>query len=216
MKELIEKGHAERVPPEELSLNNGRIWYIPHHGVHHLQKQDKIRVVFDASAEFKGKSLNRYLLQGPDLTNNLTGVLCRFRKEPIAFMCDVEGMMFHQVYLTPEYRNFLRFLWWENGDMEKEPIEFRMKVHLFGAVSSPGCANFALKRTANDFEFKFDTEAAEFVRLDFYVDDGLKSVSSTSQAIALIQNTRHLCGEGGFNLHKFVSNDKEVVEAAPK
>ncbi|XP_068671241.1 uncharacterized protein [Montipora foliosa] len=121
MKELIEKGHTERVPPEELSLNNGRIWYIPHHGVYHPQKQDKIRVVFDTSAEFKGKSLNRYLLQGPDLTNNLTGVLCRFRKEPIAFMCDVEGM-FHQVYVTPEYRNFLRFLWWENGDMEKEPM----------------------------------------------------------------------------------------------
>ncbi|XP_067027926.1 uncharacterized protein [Acropora muricata] len=215
MEELIEKGHAEKVPAEELSLKNGRIWYILHHGVYHPQKQDKIRVVFDASAEFKGKSLNRYLLQGPDLTNNLTGVLCRFRKEPIAFMCDVEGM-FHQVYVTPEYRNFLRFLWWENGDMEKEPMEFRMKVHLFGAVSSPGCANFALKRTANDFEFKFGTEAAEFVRHDFYVDDGLKSVSSASQAIALIQNTRNLCAEGGFNLHKFVSNDKEVVEATSK
>ena len=67
MKELFEKGHAERVPPDELSLNNGGIWYIPHHGVYHPQKQDKIRVVFDASAEFKGKSLNRYLLQGPDL-----------------------------------------------------------------------------------------------------------------------------------------------------
>ena len=130
-------------------------------------------------------------------------------------MCDVDGM-FHQVYVTPEYQNFLRFLWWENGDMEKEPMEFRMKVHLFGAVSSPGCANFALKRTANDFEFKFGTEAAEFIRHDFYVDDGLKSVSSASQAIALIQNTRNLCAEGGFNLHKFVSNDKEVVEATPK
>ncbi|XP_068758156.1 uncharacterized protein [Montipora capricornis] len=69
---------------------------------------------------------------------------------------------------------------------------------------------------ANHFEFKFGTEAAEFVRHDFYVDDGLKSVSSTSQAIALIQNTRNLCAEGGFNLHKFVSNDKEVVEVTPK
>ncbi|XP_015748758.1 PREDICTED: uncharacterized protein LOC107328549 [Acropora digitifera] len=215
MEELIEKGDAKKVSPEELSLKNGRIWYIPHHGVYHPQKQDKIRVVFVTSAEFKGKSLNRCLLQGPDLTNNLTGVLCRFRKEPIAFMCDVEGM-FHQVYVTPEYRNFLRFLWWENGDMEKEPMEFKMKVHLFGAVLSPGCANFALKRTANDFEFKFGTKAAEFVRHDFYIDDGLKLVSSASQAIALIKNTRNLCAEGGFNLHKFVSNDKEVVEATPK
>ena len=36
--------------------------------------------------------------------------------------------------------------------MENQPAEFRMKVHLFGAVSSSGCANFVLKRTADDFE----------------------------------------------------------------
>ena len=33
MEDTINNGHAEKVPPEELSLNNGRIWYIPHHGV---------------------------------------------------------------------------------------------------------------------------------------------------------------------------------------
>ena len=135
MEDTIDKGHAEKVPPEELSLNNGYIWYIPHHGVYHPQKPDKIRVVFDASAEFKGESLNKHLLQGPDLTNNLAGVLCHFRKEPVAFMCDVEGM-FLQVHVAPEHRNFLRFLWWEDGDF-KPPTEYRMKVHLFGAVSSP-------------------------------------------------------------------------------
>lgn len=65
-------------------------------------------------------------------------------------MCDVEGM-FLQVHVAPEHRNFLRFLWWEDGDLDKSPIEYRMKVDLFGAVSSPGCANFALKRAADDF-----------------------------------------------------------------
>ena len=77
---MIEKGQAEKVPSEELLLSNGRVWYIPHHGVNHPQKPDKIRVVFDASAEFDGESLNRHLLLGPDLTNNLTGVLCRLNK----------------------------------------------------------------------------------------------------------------------------------------
>ena len=86
MKETIEKGYAEKVPSEELSLKNRQIWYIPRHGVYHPKKPDKIRVVFDASTEFKGTSLNRHLPPGPDLTNNLTGVLCRFRKEPIAFI----------------------------------------------------------------------------------------------------------------------------------
>ena len=41
-------------------------------------------------------SLNRHLLQGPDQTNDLIGIF-KFRQEPIALMCDIEGM-FHQVH----------------------------------------------------------------------------------------------------------------------
>ncbi|XP_064622351.1 uncharacterized protein LOC135484646 [Lineus longissimus] len=107
---LLKNGFAERVPEDELDMNNGKIWYIPHHGVYHPHKPGKIRVVFDCSAEYNGAVLNKQLLQGPDITNNLTGVLCRFRKGLIAFSCDIEGM-FHQVGVNREHRNFLRFLW---------------------------------------------------------------------------------------------------------
>lgn len=86
-----------------------------------------------------------------------------------------------------------------------------MTVHLFGATSSPGCANFTLKRTADDFEELFGSEPATFVKKDFYVDDGLKSVPS-----APIKSTKSLLAKGGFNLHKFISNSKEVIEAIPK
>ena len=215
MKEMIDKGQAERVLDEELHFSDGRVWYIPHHGVYHPQKPDKIRVVFDASAEFMGESLNRHLLQGPDLTNSLNGVLCRFRKEPIAFTCDVEGM-FHQVYVSPDHRNLLRFLWWSDGNIDSQPTEFRMTVHLFGAMSSPGCANFALKRTADNFEELFGSEPAKFVKEDFYVDDGLKSVPSAVQASTLIESTKCLLAKGGFNFHKFISNSKNVIKAIPK
>ncbi|PFX24880.1 hypothetical protein AWC38_SpisGene10529 [Stylophora pistillata] len=179
------------------------------------KKPDKIRIVFDATAEFKGESLNRHLLQGPDLTNSLNGVLCRFCEEPIAFTCGIEGM-FHQVYVNPGYRNLLRFLWWSDGNIDSKPTEFRMTVHLFGAISSPGCANFALKGTAEDFEELFGSEPSTFVKEDFYVDDGLKSVPSAIQASALIESTKSLLAKGGFNPHKFISNSKEVIKAIPK
>ena len=171
-------------------------------------------MVFDASVEFKGGSLNKHLLQRPDLTNSLTRVLCRFRKEPVAFICDIEGM-FHQVNVNDEYRNLLRFQWWEEGDVEGPLVKYCMTVHLFGAVSSPGCSNFALKTTANDFEEECGNEAVEFVRHDFYVDDGLKSVSSVKEAIDLIESTKTLCMKGGFKLHKFISYRREVMEAIP-
>ncbi|XP_053376587.1 uncharacterized protein LOC128547590 [Mercenaria mercenaria] len=173
MKELISNGHAERVP--ELDLNSNKTtWFIPHHGVYHPQKRDKIRVVFDCSATFEGESLNAHLLQGPDLTNKLVGVLCRFRKEPVALMCDVEKM-FHQFKVCKAHRDYLRFLWWEDDDFERFPTEFRMTVHLFGATSSPGCANFGMKKMASDNEEQFGSDIADFIRHDFYVDDGLRS-----------------------------------------
>ena len=94
MAEIIDRGYAERVPAEDIPLNNNQVWYIPHHGVYHPKKPEKIRVVFDCSVEYAGECLNRHFRQGPELTNNLVGVLCRFRQEPVALMCGIEGM-FH-------------------------------------------------------------------------------------------------------------------------
>ena len=34
MKEVIDKGYAERAPAEELALENSQIWHILHHGVY--------------------------------------------------------------------------------------------------------------------------------------------------------------------------------------
>lgn len=47
MSDLIERGHAERGPAEEVVMNNGKVWDNPHHGVYHPKKPDKIRVVFE-------------------------------------------------------------------------------------------------------------------------------------------------------------------------
>ena len=136
-------------------------------------------------------SLHRHLLQGLDLTNNLIGVLCRFRQERVALTCDIEGM-YHQVKVNIEHRNFLRFLWWDDGSLATDPVEYRMTVHLFGVTSSPGCANFLRKTTAEDFEGDCGSESAKFVKRDFYVDDGIKSVSTVAVAIDLIENTEKL------------------------
>lgn len=141
MNETISRKDAEKVPQEEIKKSTA--WYIPHHGVYHPQKPGKIRVVFDCSAKFQGVSLNDHLLTGPELLNTLVGVLCRLCKGPIAIMCDIEHM-FHQFQVKEEDQDYLRFLWWDNGDFQSEPSVYRMRVHLFGVASSPGCATTAL------------------------------------------------------------------------
>lgn len=149
------------------------------------------------------------------MTNSLVGILCRFREESVAVTCDIEGM-FLQVGVKEEDRDFLRFLWWQDGDYTAAPTEYRMTVHLFGATSSPACANYALKATATKYKETYGKEAADFVKDDFYVDDGLKSVRTAEDAFALIDSSRKLCKEGGFNLHKFACNEKSVIVQIPE
>ncbi|KAJ8380265.1 hypothetical protein SKAU_G00010430 [Synaphobranchus kaupii] len=212
MDDIISRGDAERVPEEE--INSSPAWYIPHHGVYHPQKPGKICVVFDCSARFQETSLNDHLLTGPDLTNTLVGVLCRFRKGSVAVMCDVERM-FHQFQVKREDQDYLRFLWWENGNLGTTPAVYRMKVHLFGAASSPGCANFGLKHLAAQGTGQFSEDTIRFIQRDFYVDDGLTSVQNEDEAIQLVKESRELCSTGKLRLHKFVSNSKNVMASIP-
>ena len=171
-------------------------------------------MVFDCSAQFHGVSLNDYLLQGPDFMNDLLGILCRFRQESVAFMTDIKSM-FHQFMVTKEHRDLLRFLCWLDGDPSREVVDYWMKVHLFGASSSPGCVNFGLRRAADDGEQDFGADAAAFIRKNFYVDDSLKSVATVPEAIELIRASQAICDKAGLRLHKIVSNKKEVLEAIP-
>ena len=108
MNDIIRKGFATKVPPDCVPARSGQVWYLPHHGVYHPKKPDKIRVVFDCSERYGGTSLNDQLMQGPDLTSRLAGVLTRFRHQPVAFMGDIDAM-FHQVRVPDNQRDFLRF-----------------------------------------------------------------------------------------------------------
>ena len=88
-----------------------------------MPRKNKIRVVFDCSAKYQGVSLNDRLLQGPDLTNSLQGVLTRFPVGAIAFIGDIESM-FYQVRVPVFQHDFLRFLWWPGGDYTGKLTEY--------------------------------------------------------------------------------------------
>ncbi|XP_071948929.1 uncharacterized protein [Antedon mediterranea] len=161
MNDLLLKGYAEKA----LQKDQPR-WYLPHHPVLNPQKPGKVRVVFDGSAKYQGVCLNDKLYQGPDLTNTLVGVLLRFRLGPIAFAADIEKM-FYQVKVGETDSHYLSHLWWEDGNLNMNPQEYQMVVHLFGGKSSPSCSNFALRKVAKDHADDFDPVVTNAVNNNF-------------------------------------------------
>ena len=135
MGKIIEKGHPPPVPRGDAPPPPGHSWYLPHFVTYHNTKHTN-RVVFDSSCEFSGVLLNKVLLPGPDLMNNLIAVLMRFHKENVAVMCDVK-QMFHSFHVNPAHRDLLRFLCFEGNDPSKPIAEYWMNVHLFGNGPSP-------------------------------------------------------------------------------
>ncbi len=73
----------------------------------------------------------------------------------------------------------------------------------------------ALKQTADDNETKYGKFVANVVRRNFYMDNLLKSTVTVEQAIELALKFIALLQEGSFHLTKFLSNQREVLQAIP-
>ncbi|XP_071100525.1 uncharacterized protein [Haliotis cracherodii] len=210
MEKIFENKHAEIAPP----LKSGEeCWYLPLFGVYHPKKPNQVRVVFDSSAQYNGVSLNNVLLQGPDMTNSLLDILIRFRKHDVAVMGDIQ-QMFYCFQVREEHRNYLRFLWYKDNDPNRELIEYRMTVHVFGNSPSPAIATYGLRKTVETGKNTFGEDVEQFVKKDFYVDDGLTSTPNADQAVDLVKRTQQTLQEfGNLRLHKITSNSSQVVEA---
>ncbi|KAI2661983.1 ORF V: Enzymatic polyprotein [Labeo rohita] len=207
MRRLLEAG-AVRVVPDPVP-DTPECWYIPHHVVSH---NGKSRLVFNCSHQYRGQSLNRYLLPGPTLGASLLGVLLRFREHPVAVSGDIKAM-FHQVLLLPEDRPLLRFLW-RDLHMDEAPQTLEWLVLPFGTTSSPCCAIYALQRHTRqhpltDEEIRFSVERC------FYVDNCLQSLPTAEAAKNLIDRLRTVLSEAGFEIRQWASNDPTVLSHLP-
>ena len=124
------EGSSRRVPDDKVPTLK-LIWYLPHHAVWHPRKPSEPRVVFDCTSKSAGVSLNYQLLQGPENTSSLLGVILRFRVNSIAVAADVKSV-FHQVFVLPEDRGALCYLWFPDGDLTKDPKTYQMLVYFWG------------------------------------------------------------------------------------
>ena len=88
-----------------------------------------------------------------------------------------------------------------------------MNVHLFGNGPSPAVSTYGLRRTVVDSEEEYGMEAKKFICRNFYVDDGLTSLSYTQGATDLVKSAQATLVTTNLRLHILVSNSVEVMEA---
>ena len=122
--------------------------------------------------------------------------------------------MFHQILVHPKDIDALRFLWYPEGNLDKEPEEFRMLVHLFSGVWSPSCAGFALRKTVMDHAEKCE-DVIETEQCNSYVDDLSKSLNTSNDAVMMYEKLTEILTLSGFHLTKWISNKREVLEEIP-
>ena len=211
MNEHLDLKHVERVPKGDKTKNSKDVWYIP---IFPISKKEKARLVFDSSATFQGTSLNGSLLTGPDFNNRLRSVLLRFRMEDIGISADISSM-FYCFHLEPKDRDKTRFFWFKDNDPNNELVEYRARVHLFGNSSSPALAILGLRFAVNNDTTNTPQEVKDFIKNNFYVDDGLKSTKTHQEAVSILSKTIDTLSKYNIRLHKISSNSEEVINAFP-
>lgn len=203
MNEMIELGHMVEatVPPQPDEM----VYYIPHHGI---TSSKRFRVVFDASCQTKlGISLNGAQFVGPRLQRDLHEILMRFRRHRIAFSADIRKM-FRQVRLTPEQWNLQRIFW--RPDKNQPLKEYWLVTVIYGLAASPYLAAKAMLEGANNYEVEYPM-AVHAIRNDFYVDDCATGADNTAEAIVLAQEIQYVLKRSEFELDKWRSNDRQVL-----
>ena len=100
------------------------IYIVLDHAVYREDKSStKVRIVWNAAAQFKGVSLNEGFHKGADLLNSLISCLLAWRRDRVSLVGDVKKM-FNQIVVADSDQIYHRFVW-RFGDECVPPTAFQ-------------------------------------------------------------------------------------------
>ncbi|XP_003741472.2 LOW QUALITY PROTEIN: uncharacterized protein LOC100908636 [Galendromus occidentalis] len=210
---FVEQGHAEEVGKfsaevyrQDSSLRQGS-YFMPHHNVVTASdKGEKWRIVFDCSSSARGcRSLNSYLLPGPNLNPDIVGVLLNFRLHAVAVSADI-ARAYLCINVSESDRQLFRFLW--QGPEDTQPRCYQMKKVTWGATPS----GFLLAATLREHFLRVDPESTMRLGESFYHDDLLRSFPSVADARIFADTIQDNLRSAGMELAKWKTNSRPLAE----
>ena len=220
IKEQLAAGIIETIPAHHKSSNdevssNQAIHYIPHHGVVRKDRTTtKLRVVYDGSATTSARkySLNDCLETGPNYIPHLFSMMVKFRVHRVALVADIEKA-FLMIGINERDRDMLRFLWFANAtDPNPELLELRFCRLVFGLRPSPAILGATINHHLETHKEK-NKETVTCLQNSLYVDDFVSGAETEETAFKLYMNAKNIMAEGGFNLRKWNSNSRTLVQS---
>ncbi|XP_073955673.1 uncharacterized protein [Choristoneura fumiferana] len=208
--EYISLGHAKIVDIYDYDVYNDPVYFLAHHAVlNEDSKTTKLRVVFNGSMKTRNDvSLNDLMLNGPIVQSELFDVLTTFRTYRYTLMCDIEKM-FRQVYINSHHTPLQNILW--RDDPNKPIVCLQLQTVTYGLKASTYLSTRCLIELALLYKDKYPL-AADAILKNTYVDDVICGSDSVDQLQDLKQQLINLLKLGSFTLHKWCSNNTEILK----
>ena len=187
-------------------------YYIAHQmAVDQSNKTTPIRVVFNSSQKFAGRSLNRSWSLGPDLVANLQVVLLRFRSDVIR----AQGVLQKTIYMInvskPEE---MMQLWFWKFKGENTIRTFSMTRLVMRNRPSSNISVLAVRESTNlqDFRVRYPDACKTLLR-DSYVDNVFVTAPNIEVLFERIGEVEEIASAGGFKFKPWmVSGEINVDE----
>ena len=210
MEDMVNRGVAVKLTEPELSQYNGPKHYLSHHEVINEEKlSTPLRIVFNASANYKGQVLNDFWAKGPDLLNNPLGIVMRFREEAHAIVGDIKKM-YHSVKLKPGLDWHTHRFLWRDLDLTKPPETYVLTSPSFGDRPAGTIATVALQETAK-MGTTISPLAVEVIMKNSYVDDLIDSFKSDEMARKIASEISEILQHGNFFIKEWIfSSDHDI------
>nr|XP_037270454.1 uncharacterized protein LOC119162075 [Rhipicephalus microplus] len=159
------------------------------------------------------KLLNDIATMEDDASLELIDLLINFRTYNIGIVADIEKA-FLQISLSEGDRNAVRFLWYaatpKKGEELPAVAAYRMTRVPFGVTSSPFLLAATLRHHLEGLPEQY-AETANILRSHLYVDDLVTGVDTLEQGKVLCQESSDILSQAGMRLHKWMSNDHDLV-----
>ena len=200
--DMLIRNVARILSAEEINNYCGPVFFLPHTDIAKPESESTpLRIVFDPSHSYKGVCINDYWAKGPDVLNNLIGVLLRFREGYVAMACDI-AKMYNSVKMYCKDQQCHRFLWRE-FDSTRTPSQYALTCVPFGDRPSACIAMLALKRTALNMKEEHP-KASEAIDRNSYVDDILPSAENIEDATDMMIDVQNITKTGGFAVKEWI------------